>query len=137
MKHSLLFLIPILLIVFSGCSSLESNSIICTNTEVDQGETLKTVVKAIIEDDKVVSISGTFSFDKENSANSFYNILNIRNEVSDNHYDLGLRIDEKVVYVDNYQYMFPDLIQDGKSSIIGMLKDEYIIFMNDNLYTCE
>lgn len=136
MKRNLWLLLIISLLVFTGCNS-KSDSIICKNIEVDQGEKLETTVEAVIEDDLIKSINAKFIFDNENSANSFYNIVNIRNEVSDDHYDLGLRIDGTVVYIDNYQYMFQDSIQDGKSNIIGMNKDEYIKFMNDKLYTCE
>ena len=136
MKRNLWLLLIISLLVFTGCNS-KYDSIICKNIEVDQGEKLETTVEAVIEDDLIKSISAKFIFDNENSANSFYNIVNIRNEVSDDHYDLGLRIDGTVVYIDNYQYMFQDSIQDGKSNIIGMNKDEYIKFMNDKLYTCE
>lgn len=137
MKTRYIVFLILILVGFTGCSDKKGNLVRCQNIEVSDSESLTTNVEAEIDSDKVISIIGKFEFDNENSAASFYNLLSIKNEKSDKGYKLDFEIDGTTVIVNNFQYMYDDLVVDGESKLIGSTKDDFISIMTEKKFSCE
>ena len=96
---------------------------------------MNNVVTALVNDDKIESVSGTYEFDSLGNAASYYTFLTVFEEYSDPKISLGIELKDTVITVTNFHY----LLESGMDniSLIGEDKDNYIRILESKNYSCD
>lgn len=127
------------LFLFVGCASSSKDNIVCKIAEEYNGMTMDNVVTASIENDKVASVSGTFTFDSEKNANAYYTFLTVFEKNLGDDKSLGITLDGNTISVEKYYYLIEYNLNNNEKtiSIIGQSKEDYIKVLEDRNFSCK
>lgn len=133
MKYIVSILITLGVVLLTGCS-LSEEKIVCTMKENVDDMYMSTEVTAIIKDDKVSSLSGTLTFDSENTATSYYSFISLYDQNLKQNETLDVELNGKKIFIGNFQYLIEENQED---KIIGQEKDDFKKIMENENFSCK
>lgn len=129
----------VVILLLTGCGN-SSDTLKCTIEEGYEDKKIETEVTATFKDGVVEKVSAELTFDSENTATSYYNIvINYQKFLNDGE-NLIINLDKKKMTIDNFQYMLEQETNsenEEKIEVVGLTKDEYKTFMKNRQYSCD
>ena len=125
--------------LLTGCGST-TDKVVCKVSEEAGELTMAAEVTATLNDDKVESVTAEITFNSENTAASYYNILMGREEATEEESKLKAKLDGNKITIENFEYTIEKNNDEEGSigiKIIGESKDNFISIMESDQYSCE
>ena len=122
-----LFLIPVLLLVLTGCGKKQ---VVCTAKVDEGGQKFEGKIVGTLKDDKIDSVSVSMKFDDEETAKQMCSLFELANSFAEKEEDkVDFKCKGKEITLNSLEAMDSSL---DDTKLIGITADEFIELITKN-----
>ena len=121
-----LFLIPVLLLVLTGCGKKQ---VVCSAKVDEGGQKYEAKITGTLKDDKIDSVSVSMKFDDEETAKQMCSLFELANNFAEKEEDkVDFKCKGKEITLNSFDALFD--AEDTK--VIGLTSDEFVELVTKN-----